>query len=131
MKIEKVLKENNYRFTKEREDLFNFFKKKEFFSYNDIFKKFKDISRSSVFRTINLFLDLWIIRKIFIWETSICYEFVDKKNHNEYLLCEKCNSIIAMKSKKICKKLEEEVEKIWFKMKNHNIWITGICNECL
>ncbi|MDR2639833.1 MAG: transcriptional repressor, partial [Candidatus Peribacteria bacterium] len=53
-----------YKATKERLDLFEFIEKKHIFSYNDLQDNFKSVSRASVFRTINLFSKLGIIRKL-------------------------------------------------------------------
>jgi Fe2+ or Zn2+ uptake regulation protein len=64
MKIENILKENNNRVTPERIAIFEFLKTKHIFTYNDIIGHFKDLGRASIFRTLNLFLDLGITRKI-------------------------------------------------------------------
>lgn len=131
MDIEKILKNNNKRITSERVSIYDFLKTKHIFTYNDIILNFKDISRASVFRTINLFLELKIIRKVEIWDNAMTYEIIDEENHHEHMKCEKCNSIINFDSRSICNKIFCEAEKMWFKIKSHNIWVTWICNKCL
>lgn len=131
MNIENILKENNNRVTPERITIFNFLKTKHIFTYNDIENRFKNIWRASIFRTLNLFLKLGVIRKVEIWDKVMTYELNDEKDHHEHMKCEKCNSIISFVSDDICKKIFGEAKKIWFKIKAHNIWVLWICKNCL
>ncbi len=131
MKIENILKQNKNRVTPERIAIFDFLKTRHIFTYNDIIKNFKNIWRASIFRTLNLFLDLWVIRKVDIWEKIMTYEFNDEKNHHEHMRCEKCESIISFESKYICDKIFIEAKKIWFEIKNHSIWVVWTCKNCL
>jgi len=131
MDIEKILREKQNRVTPERVAIFDFLKTKHIFTYNDIMKNFKDIWRSSVFRTLNLFLSLWIIRKLDLWDNIMSYELNDEKHHHEHMKCCKCNNIITFNSENICKKIFEEAKKMWFEIKSHSIWVVGTCKNCL
>lgn len=131
MKIENILKENNNRVTPERIAIFEFLKIKHIFTYNDIIGHFKSLWRASIFRTLNLFLDLGIIRKIDVWAKTMTYEFVDHHNHHEHMRCDSCNSIIGFHADSICKKILEEAKKMWFQVKSHSIWVVGKCKKCL
>lgn len=131
MNIENILKSNNNRITPERLKLFKFISKKHIFTYNDLMNNFKNIGRASVFRTLNLFLEIWVIRKIGVWENIMTYELNDENHHHEHMKCSNCNSIISFESDSICKKLFEEAKAIWFKIKSHNIWIVWTCKNCL
>ncbi|MDD2871867.1 MAG: Fur family transcriptional regulator [Candidatus Gracilibacteria bacterium] len=130
MNIENILKESNLRVTKERVDMFKFIKTKHIFTYNDIQDNFKNISRSSIFRTLNLFLELLIIRKVELGGTAISYELVDEKHHHEHMKCEKCDTIISFHSENICNKIFQEAKKMGFHIKSHNIGIIGTCKKC-
>lgn len=131
MDIEKLLKENKNRVTPERIAIFNFLKSKHIFTYNDIINDFKSIWRASVFRTLNLFLEISLIRKIDVWENAVTYELDDKEHHHEHMKCSICNSVINFTSDDICKKIFTEAKKMGFKIKSHNIWIVGTCKNCL
>lgn len=131
MKIEDILKEKQNRVTPERIAIFNFVRTKHIFTYNDIIENFKNIARASVFRTLNLFLALGVIRKVDVWDTAMTYEINDENHHHEHMKCNSCNSIISFESDNICKKIFEEAKKMWFEIKSHNIWITWICKNCL
>ncbi len=131
MNIEKILKQNKNRVTPERVEIFNFLKTKHIFSYNDITQNFENISRASVFRTLNLFLEIWAIRKIDIWENAFSYELNDENHHHEHMKCMNCNKIISFHSDNICNKIFSEAKKMWFEIKSHNIWVMWTCKKCL
>jgi len=131
MKIENILKENNNRVTPERIAIFEFLKTKHIFTYNDIIENFKSLGRASIFRTLNLFLDLAIIRKIDVGDKTMTYEFVDHHNHHEHMRCDCCNSIIGFHADSICKMILEEAKKMWFQVKSHSISVVGKCKNCL
>lgn len=130
MDIKNILKENKNRVTPERLAIFDFLETKHIFTYNDILDNFENIWRSSVFRTLNLFLSLWIIRKVEVWSKIMSYEVNDINHHHEHMKCEKCESIISFDSDNICKKIFTEAKKMWFEIKSHNIWVLGICKNC-
>ena len=131
MNIENILKENKNRVTHERVAIFDFLKSKHIFTYSDIDKHFEDVSRASIFRTLNLFLSLWVIRKVEVWDKTMTYEINDESHHHEHMKCEKCNCIISFDSDSICSRIFCEARKIWFEVKSHNIWVIGICKSCL
>ena len=119
MNIEKILKDHKKRITNERIEIFDFISKKHIFDANDIINNFKNIWRASVFRTINLFLEIWIIRKIKSTKNGDSYEIVDKKHSHEHMECED-----------IYKNLEEEAKKLGFKIEDKSINISGKCKKC-
>lgn len=131
MLLEKILKENWKSFTKERKDIFDYMESKHIFSSNDIIEKFPNLWRASSFRTINLFLKIWLIRRIFLWERWDNYEINNENHHHEHMKCEKCFKIINFESDKICKKIYSEAKNIWFKIKEHSVNILWICSNCL
>ncbi len=130
MNIKNILKEHNKSFTTEREEIFNFMSEKHIFCSQDILSKFKEIGRASIFRTINLFLELWIVRRVSLWEKQETYE-LNGSNHHEHMKCEKCGDIIHFESESICKKIFDEAKKIWFQINEHHIWVIGTCKKCI
>ncbi len=130
MKIKEILKENNYRTTKERLDLYDFMQKNHFFNAKDLIKNFPSLWRASVFRTLNLFLDLWIIRRINLWIKTETYEIVEENHYHEHMKCQKCDKIISFDSENICKKIFEKAREFEFHIDEHSIWIFWKCREC-
>lgn len=131
MDIKKVLKENNNRLTPERLSIYDFLKTKHLFTYSDINDNFRNISRASIFRTLNLFLELQIIRKVELWEKTMTYELNHENNHHEHMKCEKCSRVINFDSSKICEMIFMQAKKLWFEVKSHNIWLIWTCKNCL
>lgn len=131
MNIQEILKENNKRVTTERILIFNFLETKHLFSYNDILNNFKTIWRASVFRTLQLFLELWVIKKVDLWDKVMTYEINNLDHAHEHMKCKKCNSITNFNADDIYKKLFQEAKKIWFEIKSNNIWILWTCKKCL
>jgi Fe2+ or Zn2+ uptake regulation protein len=130
MDIEKILKENNNRVTKERIEIFNFLKTVHFFTYSDITDKFKTIARSSVFRNLNLFSEIWVIRKIDVWNWVNTYELNNHEDHHEHMSCQKCDKVIDFESDNICNEIFKKAESLWFEVKNHCIWVSWVCKDC-
>lgn len=130
MNIADILKDNKKRVTNERLDIFNFLKDKHLFTYSDVLNDFQKVGRASVFRTLNLFLDLWVIRKVNIGDKVETYEMNNHEDHHEHMKCENCDKVISFSSDSICNRLFNEADKIWFKIKSHSIWILWVCKNC-
>jgi Fur family ferric uptake transcriptional regulator len=131
MNIEKLLKHNKNRVTQERIDIFEYMETKHIFDANDLLSQFITVGRASIFRTINLFLDLWAIRRVNIWEKRETYELVEEDHHHEHMKCNNCGDVISFHSEDICKRILLEAEKLWFIVKEHSIGIFGKCKKCL
>jgi len=132
MNIENILKAHKNRVTPERVAIYKFLKTRHLFSYNDIVENFSTIGRASIFRTLNLFLEIWVIRKVEVWENIATYELQgDDHHHHEHMKCSKCLNIINFESENICKKIFTEAKKIWFEITSHSIGVLGTCKNCL
>ena len=131
MNIQKILKLHDKSITKERIDIFLFLETKHIFSANDILLAFPKLWRASIFRTINLFLEIGVIRSVFLWEKQETYEVIHENHHHEHMKCEKCNKIISFESHEICEKILWLAKEKWFIVKMHNIGIIWTCRNCL
>ncbi len=130
MNIEDVLKNAGKRITPERKAIFEFLEKKHIFSSADILENFPHLWRASIFRTLNLFLEIGILRRVYMWEKWESYEINEQANHHEHMVCQKCKSILNFDSENICKKIFEEAEKMGFSIKEHSVNILWICKKC-
>lgn len=131
MKIKNILKEKKCRVTKERLEIYDFMEKNHFFNAKDLQKQFPLIWRASVFRTLNLFLELWIIRRLNLWDKIESYELVEETHYHEHMKCQKCHKIISFDSENICKKIFEKAKEFGFQINEHSVGIFGKCRECL
>ena len=125
-----ILKKNGKSLTTERSEIFSFIETKHIFSAQDIREGFPNIGRASIFRTINIFLEIGVIRRIPFSERGEVYELNDTGHHHEHMKCEKCQEIMSFESHSICKKIFEEAKKSGFQIREHSLSILGICKKC-
>ncbi|MEA2104131.1 MAG: transcriptional repressor [Candidatus Cloacimonadota bacterium] len=98
--------------------------------YIDLKQSGKDISRATVYRTLEILEKSGLVSKIQLKSGKHLYENIIGYSHHDHMICEKCGKIIEFYS--------EEIEKIQkkictdnnFKMTGHTMRICGICSEC-
>jgi len=131
MNIEGLLKKWAKSCTKERKEIFDYFKKEHIVSSGNVIEYFEwTIWRASVFRTLKLFQELWIIRTVqtaLKWES---YELNHSDHHHEHFNCSDCWECISFESQALCKQIFDEAKKIGFKIQEHNIGVFGTCKNC-
>ncbi len=133
-KFRSYLKEKGLRYTRQREDVLKkILETKGHFEIEDIVLDFKkqnlDVSRSTVYRTLNILKELGIVNEVIKYKNKTLYE-VALKEHHDHLVCEKCGKIIEFHSEEI-EKLQNKICKDYnFKPTFHRLEIYGICEEC-
>ncbi len=106
--------------------------------YAALYKMYPGIGLTTVYRTLDLLVQMGIINKISIGDGQNRFEFrsEDKKGHHHHIICSKCGNIIDYNDF-----LEEELElvnktekhlsrKYHFKVLGHNIEFYGLCEKC-
>lgn len=97
--------------------------------YNMVKEQDEKISRSTVYRNINILLNNGTIRKITISNKPDRYDFVEKLHY--HVVCKECGNIYDFYYKfnqiEIARKIKKE---IGFITNVDDITITGICNKC-
>lgn len=131
MNIINILRSSWKKATPERIELFTYMNKKHIFTANDIAENFSTIGRASIFRSIKLFAELGIIRKIQVWRSAESYEVEHSHSHHEHMTCNSCGDIISFLSEGICKKIFSEAEKLGFEISQHSIGVFGKCKNCI
>ncbi|HOV15077.1 MAG TPA: transcriptional repressor, partial [Spirochaetota bacterium] len=120
--------------TLERKSLFKIIAtNKLHFSIQDILsiseKSSQPSSRATVYRTINILVDLGLLKKVDTKNGKTYYENIEYK-HN-HLCCSKCGKIIEFYSQEIEKKLNEIYQKYNFKPHYNGFSIDGLCKKCI
>jgi Fur family ferric uptake transcriptional regulator len=133
-RLRQFLKENELRFTNERltilEEIFQF---TDHFDAEKLFvqirKKHHRISRATIYRTLDLFSQIGIIKKENLGNDFASYELAFNVPHHDHLICVVCgkviefsNELIEESQKKICKKYNME-------MIRHQLQIFGRCKD--
>lgn len=89
-----------------------------------------DIGIATVYRSLNFFEDMNLVRSLDIGDGIRRYEFKLDKNHHDHLVCTKCHKIIEFSDDFIELNQIKIAERNGFVLKDHVMTIYGICEEC-
>lgn len=137
--MRKLLVDNNYKITKQREILFTILDKNQgnHLSPEELHalasKVDKDLGIATVYRTLVIFDKLNVVHKLDFDDNRYRYEIIrDEDCHqHHHLLCKKCGKIIEVKEDYL-EELEKIIEeKYKFKVLNHDLKFYGECSDCL
>lgn len=135
--IKQIFDDNNQKFTKQREIIFNVLKEsspkhvtpEELFS--KVHQDHKQVGIATVYRTLNLFEELGIVNKQEFTENAYTYELKDSDNdHHDHIICKYCGKIIEdefLDRSKIAKSLHDQYD---FDLDYYSLRIYGTCSDC-
>lgn len=121
--MEKLLKKNNLKITKQRLEILNIINKLDIEATNKNILSITNIDKSTVYRTIETLLKNNILETSINHKNELYYQI--KQDHIHYIKCIKCHKKEEIN---ICP--VEDLEKKGFKVITHKIEIDGICNKC-
>ena len=142
---EKRLREYHYRLTKPRRSILDVLKKTgEHLSaeeiYQRVYQKYPGIGLTTVYRTLELLVQLGLVLKFEFGDGRSRYELYEemgsRKGHHHHLICAKCHRVIDYtdfvdEEREFLKKTERALEKRYhFHITNHVIAFYGICEDC-
>ncbi|MCR1848027.1 Fur family transcriptional regulator [Paraclostridium sordellii] len=136
--IKKLFKKKGYKFTIQKKTILEvLLENKEHKNAKQIHDKVKNqnIGITTVYRTLNLFTELDIVKEINISGTSYYEIKIFSKNpFHIHFKCFKCNSIIDINNKDInlnCLDLKQKVKSVSnLDIYDINIMFTGLCKSC-
>jgi len=135
--IRKIFDENNQKFTRQREIIFNVLKEssskhvtpEELFS--KVHEENKQVGIATIYRTLNLFEELGIVSKQEFTDQAYTYELIDPINdHHDHMICTNCGKIIEdefLSNKELADSLKEKYD---FQLNNYSLRIYVICSDC-
>lgn len=129
--IQKLLKNNNLKITKNRVDIIKILEEENPLSAENIYDRLdkKTTNLSSIYRNLSVFVEHNIVIKS-VGMDNIAYYQLNNENHKHQLICYSCNKSISIDFCPI-HELENSIEnKTGFKIKSHNFEFRGICPEC-
>lgn len=94
-----------------------------------------DIGLATVYRTIQLLLELSVIDRINLDDGCVRYEIGNlgagpEKHHHHHLICVECGKVTSFEDD-LLEELEEKIERTTgFSIVNHEVKLYGICKEC-
>ncbi len=130
MRIQDILRREKKSVTPERVKLFELMEWFHIFSAQDIENLCPSIWRASIYRTIKLFCEIWVLRRVSLEFWVEQYELNSEKNHHEHMKCESCGKVLSFESDFICKLLTQVAKNHNFSLKQHSINLHGNCENC-
>lgn len=130
----KKIKEAGLKVTNQKVSILNIFiSDKSPLSVNVVAKKLNNkIEESTIYRSINKFVEKGILKELKIKKNRSSYELIDEKNHHHHISCNLCEKIEDVKNCNI-KDIELSLlkkSKLFKNIKNHSLEFFGICKEC-
>ncbi len=120
--IEKKLIDLGYKLTKPRLAVLQILEKVDDpISARDLHKKIKTIDLASVYRTLNLFEQLYLVNAEIIKAEKMYCLATDSHHH---IICEKCHLVEKVECKHYFKKIKN------FTNIHHRLVLTGLCDKC-
>ena len=97
-------------------------------------KQSKDVGLATVYRTIQLFLELNLIEKLNLDDGLVRYEISkdNKKQHrHHHLICLECGSVLTFEDD-LLEPLENKIETtLGFRVIDHEVKLYGCCKDCM
>lgn len=129
--IESFLSEQSYRVTKVRLHVFSRLQQaSQPLSTSQLVEQSSQINKTSVYRTIEIFLALGIITSIpHGWKQR--YELSEPfKPHHHHLHCTRCGQLSAIHSAQLESLIKDISDEQDFIATRHHFEISGLCNDC-
>lgn len=135
--IKEKLREEGYFVTEPREILIDYITSQQEAStvdemIEDLRDSGNDIDRSSVYRTINLFIELGIVGKVLFRDGVKRVELSSSYggSHHHHLVCEECGEIIEFEECGIDNLQRIAEIKHSFQVEDHHMEFYGTCESC-
>ncbi len=106
--------------------------------YAALYRMYPGIGLTTVYRTLDLLVQMGLINKFSIGDGQSRFEFKseEKKGHHHHIICSKCGKIIDYndfleEELELVNKTEKHLTKKYnFKVLGHNIEFYGLCEKC-
>ena len=124
LKIKKVLKDEGFRFTKQRKAVWNELENSnEHHDADKIFENIKSknisVSRATVYRTLDVLAKNKFLRKLDVGDGRIRYEAKISKDHHDHMICLETGKIIEFFDEDLENLQDKIAEKHGYKVIRH------------
>ena len=93
-------------------------------------RKKKNVSRATIYRTLELLVDSGMVRKFDLGHGHSHYEHISGHPHHEHMVCLECGKVLEFSDKKIESSLKRVCENSGFKHCAHYFQVFGYCKNC-
>ena len=135
-RFEAYLRSKKLKLTGERmEILASIFQKNSHFDAEELHAELKqqgrDISRATVYRTLDLLVQCGLVRKSSLGSSHANYEAAHEDEHHDHLICLNCNKVMEFYRPDLEKLQEDICRDQQFKPLHHSLQIFGLCSNCV
>ena len=133
--LKRVLKKEGLRYTQQRQSVWD-----ELCATNDhrdaeeiylaIRQSGLNVSRATVYRTIDVLVKNKMARKLELGDGRARYEHKVNATHHDHLICIQCGKIEEFMDEVIESRQDEIVKKFGYKLVRHIHQLFGLCKEC-
>jgi Fur family ferric uptake transcriptional regulator len=128
--IKSLLKQQGFSATKTRLAILRALLAAQPATMQDLITALPKIDRATVYRTVDLFVDLNIAKKVstgFKYRIELGESF---QEHHHHLTCLRCSSVIDVHTPEIEYAIEQTASNNGFRPLRHDLEITGYCSNC-
>ena len=134
-RLKEILHNEGLRYTPQRQEVWNeLLSSEKHRDAEEIFITLKqrgiNVSRATVYRTIEVLVKYNVIEKLEIGDGKARFEYNNKFDHHDHLICTSCGKIIEFHDDKIEKLQKQVAQKNGFKLSDHNLQLYGLCGDC-
>jgi len=137
--VNEKLKKKGYKFTPQRKAILEVVSENvgKHLSSEEIYDLVKiknpEIGLATVYRTVQLLVELDILSKLNLDDGFVRYEMNDhdgNEHHHHHLICSQCGRIDEVKED-LLESIENEIEmKYEFQIRDHKLKFFGLCKSC-
>lgn len=137
--VNEKLKKKGYKFTPQRKAILevvseSFGKHLSSEEIYDLVKiKYPEIGLATVYRTVQLLVELDVLSKLNLDDGFVRYEMNDHdgdQHHHHHLICSECGRIDEVRED-LLESIEAEIERKYeFQIKDHKLKFFGLCKAC-
>ena len=125
MEVKEIFKANGVKVTKARLLIYDLLKESDRSVTADYI-----YSKSTVYRTLEVFLEKDLVDKFELGDGKSSYKLKNRNIHKHILECDLCHKEIEVPCP--MQQIEELLRnQTGFKVKEHNLTLEGICEECI
>ena len=137
-KLKEILKEKGLKLTTQRRTILEVLSKHdgEHLTAEEVYELVKidcpEIGLATVYRTLQLLLELNLVERLNLEDGFIRYEIGHNKNehHHHHLICNCCEKVYEVEDD-LLESFEEQIrDKYNFTITDHKVKIYGICSNC-
>lgn len=138
--LKKELKDRRWRMTPQREQVLKVFieTNSEHLGAEEVYRylisKRINVSKATVYRTIDLLVELGFLRRLQFDEGVYRYELVDKESKHSHFICNSCGKIYELKGELSPESVMKEYVKILtnagYTVEEFDVKFRGICPKC-